>query len=717
VSGPVEALVGRVVGGFRFESLLGRGGMGVVLRATQVSLGRGVAVKVLDPSLSLDPVAVERLRREARAAARLDHPHVVQPVDLVEDGGLLFFAMELLEGGSAADLLAKEGRLVERRALEIALAVARALEHAAAFGIVHRDVKPENVLFSRHGVPKLADLGLVLERSGERRVTAAGMVMGTPEYVSPEQALGERDLDARSDLYSLGVLLYELLVGEPPFMCDSAAETALRHVTVPVPDVRALAPLVSERTALAIRRATEKRREDRFATAAEMARALDDALRACEREGTAPPAPAPALAPARAPAPVSTPPAPSAPLPSPARPGRALAIAVAALVTLGAAALLRLERGPRALSPEAEAEAVRALAFELERRRLPGGGFGYAGAEGPWDTAQGIAALLLSPSSREGRDLAPAFAALRRMEIAPPQALGVTTGGFGVLAYPEDTTVCLESTAWAAIAVGLAPPERALVDDASGRARLRALLASHQAADGGFPSVPAAGPSATRASAAALGLLGLVATGAGASQIERAAAWLGERYDRDRRLWFPNPTPMYGNRDPVPGLSECCAFALLEAEAALAVKGAHLPHAAREALRDFARARAVPVEPPHGIAQGTGNDYHFSLPPGARVSLPSVRWVYAAWRLLAATELGRRADMPEARAWAREAATLRARLPEIAAGLRLAPNFQVAETLFAWQVVRAGEAAPLGDAGPEGAREPALLRAARAAGR
>jgi serine/threonine protein kinase len=236
-------LSGQALGGFEIHSRLGRGAMGTVFRATQRSLGRVVALKVLDPAVASRPELAARFRLEARAAVLLDHPHVVQPIDFGEDRGILFFAMELMEGGSAAARLVRGARFSEREALDVGIAIARALAYAQERGVVHRDVKPDNILFSRHGIAKLADLGIAIERARDEAVTETGVAMGTPEYMSPEQARGQRErLDVRSDIYSLGVTLFEMLAGERPFKGATALAIMLQQVTAPLPDVRGFAP-------------------------------------------------------------------------------------------------------------------------------------------------------------------------------------------------------------------------------------------------------------------------------------------------------------------------------------------------------------------------------------------------------------------------------------------------------------------------------------------
>ncbi|MCW8140878.1 MAG: serine/threonine protein kinase, partial [Planctomycetota bacterium] len=207
-------LTGRRLGVYRLEALLGRGGMGAVYRAVDTALDRPVAVKVLAPNLAADEEYVERFVREARTAARLNHPHVVQIYGAGCEGGVAFMTLELVTGGSLAAQLERLRTFPLRRACEVARDMARGLAAAHALGVVHRDLKPENVLLTAEGVVKLADFGLARSLSAQR-ITQTGAFMGTPQYSSPEQCNGA-EVGFASDLYSLGVVLYELLAGRPP---------------------------------------------------------------------------------------------------------------------------------------------------------------------------------------------------------------------------------------------------------------------------------------------------------------------------------------------------------------------------------------------------------------------------------------------------------------------------------------------------------------------
>lgn len=259
---------GDVLGGrYRLDSQIGHGGMGVVYRATDLELHRTVAVKVISENSTDD--ARRRLIREARAAAALNHPHIVSVYDFGEANGLPFFVMELVEGPSLGD----KPPTGLPKIVEIGLQICAALEHAHANKIIHRDLKPDNVLVSTTGQSvKLADLGLALPGQGAR-ISHAGVVLGTPSYMAPEQALG-REVDARTDLYALGVLLYELTTGRVPFKGDDPLTVLSQHVHAPVVPPRVLRPDLPRGLELLILRLLEKNPEARFQTAAETASAL-----------------------------------------------------------------------------------------------------------------------------------------------------------------------------------------------------------------------------------------------------------------------------------------------------------------------------------------------------------------------------------------------------------------------------------------------------------
>jgi serine/threonine-protein kinase len=304
------ALTGRTLDQkYYLESKLGVGGMGTVYRAGRLLIGDRVAVKVLHPDQMADPQAVERFRREAQTAARLKHPNVVTVYDFgVSREGLNYQVMELAEGENLRSLVERYGRLAETTAAEIIRQVCAALDEAHRQGIVHRDIKPENILVQTTpgGLQvKLLDFGIAALRDVKPgRLTRTGGVVGTPHYMSPEQCLGE-ELDGRSDIYSLGIVLFEMLTGVVPF--DSPATTAIvvKHVNDPPPPPRTLNPKISRDVESVALRALEKRRDARQQTAGEMAREL---IAAAGRARSGSPHPAKVAAPgAVTPAPIATP--------------------------------------------------------------------------------------------------------------------------------------------------------------------------------------------------------------------------------------------------------------------------------------------------------------------------------------------------------------------------------------------------------------------------
>lgn len=237
-SGQWDALeAGSIIAGYRIEHALGAGAMGQVYRATQLSMNRAVAFKVLSPKLASNRRFRERFLREARAAGRLHHPNLIAVHDVGEADGLMFFSMELVDGTTVSDLLRRHGRLPEMRALEICRQALEALKFAHGNGVIHRDIKPDNLMVTNSGMVKVADLGLArAEDVEDASITATnvGVVMGTPHYMAPEQGRDAHQVDHRADLYAVGATLYHLVCGHTPYQGDSAMEVLMRAASQPL---------------------------------------------------------------------------------------------------------------------------------------------------------------------------------------------------------------------------------------------------------------------------------------------------------------------------------------------------------------------------------------------------------------------------------------------------------------------------------------------------
>jgi len=272
-----DDLLGATLGRCVIESMLGEGGMARVYRARQEHLDRTVAIKVLPPYYASDPAFVERFKLEARALAQLTHPNIVTVHDAGEDAGLLFIVMEFVNGGTLRQRMSSP--MAVQDVTRIIREVASALEYAHSKGIVHRDVKPVNVLMDTSGRAVLSDFGIAKVLATSAVVTRSGAGVGTPEYMSPEQCRGTT-VDARTDIYALGVMLYEMLTGHTPFEADNYTALAHSHIYEPVPPPSRYNPRISPAVQAVIMKALEKDPSERFQHANDMAATFEMAAAA-----------------------------------------------------------------------------------------------------------------------------------------------------------------------------------------------------------------------------------------------------------------------------------------------------------------------------------------------------------------------------------------------------------------------------------------------------
>ncbi|HUT31847.1 MAG TPA: serine/threonine-protein kinase [Planctomycetota bacterium] len=318
----VDPLLGTRLGKYEIIELLGRGGMATVYGARQTSLDRPCAIKVLPAALARDASFVARFQREARSAAAVMHPNIIQIYDVGEQSGFQYLAMELVEGESLADTLRRDGALPPGRAIACMKQVAAALAAAHAKDIVHRDIKPSNILVTPHGMVKVADFGLAKRMSSETGVTRTGQIVGTALYLPPEVALGQA-ADARSDLYSLGAAFYHLLSGRAPFEATSLAEMVLKHTEAEVAPLGDVAPGTPPALCHLIHRLLRKNPAERYESGEELLDALTRVERQLEAAGPAPAPAVPDIAPPPAVGseggvPSIAPPPPAEPAPAPA---------------------------------------------------------------------------------------------------------------------------------------------------------------------------------------------------------------------------------------------------------------------------------------------------------------------------------------------------------------------------------------------------------------
>jgi len=272
ILGMEDALVGHTLGNYQLVERLGQGGMATVYKAYEPALDRYVAIKVLPQFFARDPSFMNRFRREAKAVAQLNHPSIMPIHSFGEEGNITYIAMQYVPGGT---LKRGRGQVYEpAEAIRLALPIVRALAYAHGRGVVHRDIKPSNILISEDNWPVLADFGLAKMAEASQKLTGTGVGVGTPMYMSPEQGQGA-GVDHRTDIYSMGIMLYEMLTGEVPFRADTPMAVVIKHMTAPLPMPRDINPDIPESIERIILKATAKSQDDRFQTAEEMIIALE----------------------------------------------------------------------------------------------------------------------------------------------------------------------------------------------------------------------------------------------------------------------------------------------------------------------------------------------------------------------------------------------------------------------------------------------------------
>jgi|GEM_PF-2245572 len=382
----------RMLGGFKLLRTLGQGRMGTIYEAQQVSLGRKVALKVLPPNLAQDEEFVQRFFREARSAAAINHPNIVSVIDCGVADGIYYLAMEYVDGENLRDMIKRRGMIPEKEALKYAMDIAEALECAWTAGVVHRDVKPHNIMVTKDGVAKLCDLGLAKRQKSDVQLTQPGAIMGSPQYMAPEQIEDSSKVDTRSDIYSLGITLFHMVTGKLPYEGSSIFEIMAKQMKEPLPNPAQFNPQLSQNFIALLRKMTEKEPSKRYQTPSQL---LDDMRRVAAGKPLGTAAKPSAKAPAQRSSGVAKPAAvPVARKPAVVRTTEGVspsssfpvgAVIAIAIVVVGAIALLSiLSRDTSSSSPLEPSASTGGTSTRVKPQNTSAGG----GSEGEPDTSE-----------------------------------------------------------------------------------------------------------------------------------------------------------------------------------------------------------------------------------------------------------------------------------------------------------------------------------------
>jgi tRNA A-37 threonylcarbamoyl transferase component Bud32 len=429
-------LTGQTVGDFRILRELGRGGMGHVYLAEQLSLKRKVALKFLRPDAAANPIALSRFRREAEAVARVTHANIVQVYSIGEAAGRHYMALEYVEGRNLKEYITRKGTPELPVALSIIRQVAAALQRASESGIVHRDIKPENILLTRKGEVKVADFGLSRDLTGEPELslTQSGVTMGTPLYMSPEQAQG-RPLDPRSDIYSFGVMCFHMFSGQPPFRGQSALEVALKHVNQEPPPLGESRPDLPPALVALVHRMMSKDPAARPQSGREVIRELTQPASAATPEN-----PFAGMTLQQPSSGVMTPPAAETIAAAPAirsrRPWRWVAVVASLLAAAAVGVGLRQLLNARSLPPIPPGDSLNLPVVSEQERRLLAGVLLYEAPTKPDKIRQGVGQHIelgvLYWEQKRYDDAAKLFEEMVSRPNAPPLYRTIGTFGLGV---------------------------------------------------------------------------------------------------------------------------------------------------------------------------------------------------------------------------------------------------------------------------------------------